>query len=151
MRKTTVNDIPLLVNLMDEFYSEAGYELNRPDAANAFASILANKSLGHIWLIEYETQVAGYVVLTLKYAMEYGGLMACLDDLYVKKPFRNMGLATSALADVRDFCKSIQVRAISVEVGKDNDPAQVVYKRTGFVNTDRQLLTLMLENPMHAA
>jgi GNAT superfamily N-acetyltransferase len=83
--------------------------------------------------------------------MEYGGLMGCLDDLFVKEPFRNLGLSTSALAEVRDFCKSIQVRAISVEVGKDNGPAQVVYQRTGFVNTDRQLLAIALDNPLHDA
>ncbi|QQS45155.1 MAG: GNAT family N-acetyltransferase [Acidobacteriota bacterium] len=151
MRRATVNDIPLLVDLMDEFYTEADYELNRLDAANAFKFILSNESLGYIWLIEFESAIAGYLVITLKFGMEYGGIMACLDDLFVKSAFRNKGLSTRALANVRDFCKTEGVRAISVEVGKDNGPAQVVYRRAGFVNTDRQLLAMALDNPLHAA
>lgn len=150
MRKANVNDIQLLVDLMDEFYSEAGYVLIRSNAAHAFENILTNESLGHIWLIESESTVVGYLVLTLKYAMEYGGLMACLDDLFVKAIFRNKGLSTSTLAEVCEFCKSIQVRAITVEVGKDNYPALVVYMRAGFQNTNRELLAMALDDPLHA-
>jgi hypothetical protein len=40
-------------------------------------------------------------VLTLKFAMEYGGLVACLDDLYVQPAWRNKGLSTAALLEVR--------------------------------------------------
>jgi len=149
MRKATDSDIPLLVDLMDDFYSEAGYKLNRDDAANAFNALINNKRLGQVWLIELESSVAGYLVLTYKFAMEYGGNMACLDDLFVKKEFRNRGLSTSALEELREFCKNNQIRAITVEVGKDNKPALIVYKRTGFENVDRLLLALALDDPLH--
>ncbi len=82
--------------------------------------------------------------------MEYGGLMACIDDLFVVPSSRNRGLSTVALLQVRDFCKSIGVRAITVEVGHSNIPAQTVYRRVGLAEVlDRQLLALALTNPAH--
>jgi GNAT superfamily N-acetyltransferase len=92
----------------------------------------------------------GYVVLTLRFGMEYGGLMACLDDLFVVPQSRNNGLTTAALVQVRDFCKSIGVRAITVEVSHSNGSAQTVYRRLGLAEApDRQLLALALASPMH--
>lgn len=82
--------------------------------------------------------------------MEYGGLMACLDDLFVAPQSRNKGLTTTALVQVRDFCKSIGVRAITVEMSHTNGAAQTVYRRLGFAEApDRQLLALALASPAH--
>jgi ribosomal protein S18 acetylase RimI-like enzyme len=89
-------------------------------------------------------------VLTLKFAMEYGGLAACLDDLYVKPAWRNQGLSTAALLEVRSFCEKAGIRAVTVEVGYNNGPAQTVYRRIGFTElADRQLLALALAAPTH--
>jgi GNAT superfamily N-acetyltransferase len=82
-------------------------------------------------------------------SMEYGGIIAFVDDLFVQRPFRRAGLGAAALAEVRDFCASRGVRAIFVETGQDNVAAQAVYRRAGFVNTDRQLLMLKLAEPTH--
>ena len=76
--------------------------------------------------------------------------MACVDDLFVVPQSRNKGLTTAALLRVRDFCKSIGVRAITVEVSYRNGPAQTVYRRLGLAEApDRQLLALALASPAH--
>jgi GNAT superfamily N-acetyltransferase len=150
MRRAGSGDIPLLVGFMSEFYAEAGYELDRERAAGAFAVMLADERLGYIWIIQEDRHDGGYIVLTLKYAMEYGGLVGCLDDLYVKPGWRNKGLSTAALVEVRRFCETSGIRAITVEVGHNNGPAQTVYRRVGFAEAaDRQLLTLALAAPAH--
>ena len=92
----------------------------------------------------------GYIVLTFRFGMEYGGSMACVDDLFVVPHSRNKGLATATLALVRDFCKSIDVRAITVEVSHSNGSAQTVYRRLGLAEArDCQLLALALASPAH--
>jgi GNAT superfamily N-acetyltransferase len=145
----TSDDIPQLVDLMAEFYAEAGYPLNREHAASAFDSLLADERLGRIWIIQSNLAAAGYVVLTVRFAMEYGGLIACVDDLFVRPRFRNAGLASAALAEVRTFCYTIGLRALTVESARDNGSAQTVYRRTGFVPNDRQLMALELAPPTH--
>jgi len=150
MRRATPNDISLLVGLMAEFYAEGGYDLDQTRAQEAFAAILADERLGRVWMIESQHQDVGHLVLTLKYAMEYGGLIACLDDLYVKPAWRNQGLSTRALVEVREFCEQSGIRALTVEVDPNNGPAQSVYRRVGFAEAaGRQLLALALAAPTH--
>jgi GNAT superfamily N-acetyltransferase len=150
MRKALFNDIPALLALMSEFYAESGYELDYAQAERAFAAILSDERLGYVWLIDNEDKNVGYIVLTLRFGMEYGGLIGCLDDLFVVPQCRNQGLSTEALIQVRDFCKISGVRAISVEVGFSNGPAQAVYRRLGLADVpDRQLLALPLAQPTH--
>jgi GNAT superfamily N-acetyltransferase len=135
---------------MAEFYAEAGYALNQARAAAAFTAILADERLGYVWILQAEHQDVGHIVLTLKYAMEYSGLIACLDDLYVKPDWRNRGLSTGALIEVRNFCERVGIRALTVEVAHNNGPAQTVYRRVGFAEAaDRQLLALALAAPTH--
>jgi GNAT superfamily N-acetyltransferase len=150
MRRANSDDIPVLLDLMADFYAEGGYALDRSHAAGAFAAVLADARLGLIWIIENEHHAVGHLVLTLKFAMEYGGLVGCLDDLYVKPAWRNQGLSTAALLEVRGFCEKAGIRAVTVEVGHSNGPAQTVYRRVGFAElANRQLLALALAAPTH--
>lgn len=150
MRKASPEDGPRLVALMSEFYAEGGYPLNHQRAAEAFAALLADERLGHVWFIQADSKDVGHVVVTLCFSMEYGGLIAFVDDLFVRPAFRRAGLGAAALAEVRAFCAKRGVRALFVETGRDNVAAQAVYRRAGFVNTNRYLLALRLADPTHA-
>ena len=149
MKTASPDDIPQLIALMAEFYAEANYQLNRVRAAEAFAALLADERLGHVWLIEKDSEAVGHLVVTLCFSMEYGGLIAFVDDLFVRRPFRRAGLGAAALEEVRAFCVSRGVRAMLVETGDDNVAAQAAYRRAGFVPTDRLHLTLRLADPTH--
>jgi len=150
MRNASLADVGQLVDLMAEFYAESDYPLHRQRATEAFTTLLSDDRLGHVWLIQADTQDVGYVVLTLGYSMEYGGRDAFVDDLFVQAAYRGAGLGTAAVAEVRAFCAHLGVRALHLEVGRDNAPAHAVYRRAGFKSTDRQLLTLRLAEPTHA-
>jgi GNAT superfamily N-acetyltransferase len=144
MRSADAEEIPLLVALMTEFYSEAGTPLDSSRAAAAFATLLADDRLGHVWLIQAGKNDVGYVVVTFSYSMEFGGPNAFVDDLFIQAPFRGAGLGGAALQEVRAFCLERGVRALHLETGRDNAAAQALYRRAGFTATNRQLLTLVL-------
>lgn len=144
----TAADIPVLLDLMTEFYSEAGYTLDRGRAAKAFEDLIDDVRLGLVWLIRLEAQAVGHVVVTFRYGMEYDGLLGCVDDLFVQAAWRNRGIASAALVAVRDHCISSGVRAMTVEVGRENGAGHAVYRRVGFIElTDRVLLALALAEP----
>ena len=134
MREAVLGDVRTLVELMAEFYAESDYVLERARAAAAFTVLLSDPRLGRVWLIEQAAAEVGYVVVTFVYGMAYGGLMAFVDDFFVRPAYRNVGLGTAALA---------------AEVAGDNDPALAVYRRTGFAMTNRKLMVLALAAPTH--
>ena len=149
IRQGTPEDIPLLVALMAEFYSESGYQLSRERAAQAFAKLLSDDRLGRVWLIQADDKDVGYIVVTLGFSMEYGGRHALLDDVFIQSAFRGAGLGKAALVEVCAAMQQLGVRALHVEVGPDNTPAQALYRRIGFASANRQLLTLRLADPTH--
>jgi len=152
MRRATLSDIPALVALMAEFYAESGFELDRPLAESAFSAIIGDERLGIVWIIECDGEDVGHVVMTLRFGMEFAGLIACVDDLYVRPSHRGKGLAVAALSEIRELCKNRGVRAMTVEVGHGNVPAQAAYRRIGFAEApDRQLLSLALASAAHTA
>ena len=144
MRSADAEDIPLLVALMTEFYSETATPLDFNRAAAAFATLLGEDGLGHVWLIQADKNDVGYVVVTFSYSLEFGGPNAFVDDLFIQARFRGAGLGTAALQEVRAFCLERGVRALHLETGRDNAAAQALYRKAGFKVTDRQLLTLAL-------
>jgi ribosomal protein S18 acetylase RimI-like enzyme len=151
MRRAHKEDIPLLIDLMASFYAESGYSLNQPLVTKAFAALLSNEHLGCVWIIDEDGQPTGYGVVTFRFGMEYGGLMACLDDIYILPVHRNRGLGTAALDHIRAFCEELGIRAITVEAAPNNGPAQRVYRRLGLIEAPgRQLLVLPLAKPAHA-
>ncbi len=149
MRVATRGDLDTLLGLMGDFYAESGYVLDRPRAAEAFAHLLGDPRLGRVWIVEQGGRDVGYLVLTFVFGMEYGGLMAVVDDFYIRPAWRNAGVGTAALAAVRESCAGLGVRAVSVEVGRENAVARSVYRRAGFSDVDRLLMTLRLGRPTH--
>src|SRR5450759_4240814 len=149
IRQASAADLSRLLGLMADFYAESAYVLDRARAEEAFTALVSDPRLGRLWLIEQGSDAVGYVVVTFVFAMEYGGLTAAVDDFYIEPASRNAGLGTTALAEVRGICAGLGMRAISVEVGHDNVVAQAVYRRVGFVETDRRLMTLRLADPTH--
>jgi len=149
MRSAGADDIPALLDMMTDFYAESGYTLDRAHAEQAFTALLGDPRLGRVFMVQRDAADVGYVVVAFVFGMEYGGLMAVVDDFFVRAEHRDIGLGTSALAEVRRICARLGVRAISVEVGHDNPRAQKVYDKTGFEKADRQLMTLRLADPSH--
>lgn len=147
IRRAAPDDVPRLVDLMAEFYAESSYPLDRASAATTFGRLLREESLGAVWLLSARGDVAGYVVLTLGYSLEYGGLDAFVDDLFIRAPHRGAGLGRLALETLLAECRRRGVRAVHLEVARANAPARSLYASFGFQDNDRQLLTRRLEGP----
>ena len=147
-RSATPEDIPALVYLMQEFYAEASYPLDRNWAAASFSTLLGDASLGAVWIVAQDSEPAGYVVLTVRFSMEYGGLDAFIDDLFVRPSYRRGGLGRAALGALFAECERRKVLAVHVEVGHDNVAAHGLYQSYGLRPYDdgRQTLTVRLSN-----
>jgi ribosomal protein S18 acetylase RimI-like enzyme len=146
-RDATAADLPTLVELMSEFYAEAGYALDEEWAKASFSALLEDDALGRVWMILCDSQPAGYVVLTVRFAMEYGGLDGYIDDLFIRPGFRGRRLGRAALDALVAECGRRGVLALHVEVGRDNEVAQTLYRSYGLkpYGDDRQVLVGRLD------
>lgn len=148
MRRATPADVPELVTLMAEFYAESAMPLDADRARASFEALLAQPVLGAAWVVETDDrQVAGYLVATFTFSMEYGGSSAFIDDLFIRPAFRRRGLARAALEAALAECRARGVQAVHLEVGGENDPARQLYDQVGFEASDRLLLTARLAPP----
>ncbi|HEU4642595.1 MAG TPA: GNAT family N-acetyltransferase [Gemmatimonadaceae bacterium] len=150
VRPASAGDVPTLVALMREFYAEAGFSLPEEAAAGAFGALLADPRLGDVWLALDGGAAAGYLVLTLSFSMEYGGLRGFIDDLYVRPASRRRGAGAGLLAAARAEAARKGVRALHVEVGPESQDARRLYARAGYVESGHLLLTRPLATPVHA-
>ena len=142
-------DIPALVGLMRVFYAEADFPLPEAAAARTFDALIDQPALGQVWLVTADGEPAGFVVLTVAFSMEYGGLRGFVDDFFIAPAFRRLGLGGAALASVQAECAARGVRALLVETSHENERALRVYHAAGFTDTGHALLKLALAPAVH--
>jgi ribosomal protein S18 acetylase RimI-like enzyme len=144
-RLAGARDADGLIALMREFYAVFSYPFDAAAARAALAPVRAPDSeRGRIWLIETHGEAVGYVALMLGHSLEYRGRDAFLDELYVVPAARGNGFAKAAMEHVARACHELGVRALHLEVERDNAAAQALYRRFGFEDHDRYLMTLRI-------
>jgi ribosomal protein S18 acetylase RimI-like enzyme len=141
VRLATVADIGVLVDLMRDFYAESNFPLDEAWASQSFADLLANPAAGTIWLIDVDGRPVGHVVLSIRYAMEFAGLIGYIDDLYVRPDHRRRGAASAGVAMLVAECQRRGCKSLQVEVDPNNVPAIGTYRKFGMApGTDERLL-----------
>lgn len=140
-------DLPLLLSYMEAYYRFDHLAFDRDAAAAALSRLLADDTLGRAWLVAAGGVPVGYVVLTLGYSLEFHGRDAFVDELYLEPGARGQGLGPAVLAQVEAACGRLGVRALHLEVERANHPAQAVYRKAGFEDHDRYLMTKWLPSP----
>jgi ribosomal protein S18 acetylase RimI-like enzyme len=131
----------LLVGLMREFCAYDRIPFDEPAVRAALAEFVGDHRLGGVWLIETGGDVAGYIVLTVGFSFEFKGRDAFVDELYLREEFRGRGFGGRALLFAEGAARTLGVRALHLEVDRSNERAQALYRRHGFRDHDRYLLT----------
>jgi len=137
-------DVETLLDMVREYYEFDGHTYERDALRQALEGLLDDPARGHAWLICDGPAPIGYVVLTLGYSVEYHGRDAFVDELYIRASHRGRGLGTRTLAFLEATCRALQVRALHLEVERHNTSAQRLYRKIGFYDQDRYLMTRLV-------
>jgi ribosomal protein S18 acetylase RimI-like enzyme len=133
-------DVETLVDLMQEFYAESAYPLDRAWAAASLRQLLGDPRLGGAWIARIDGVATGYLVVTLRHSMAHGAPEGFIDDLFVRPAARRRGVARMLLDALFDDCRSRGVASVKVEVGEDNAAANALYASFGMAGNDRLVL-----------
>jgi GNAT superfamily N-acetyltransferase len=147
LRPATPVDLPDLTTFMRQLREDDPEEgpFDEPRCVPAMRRLLADPSLGRAWLIQAGGETAGYVVLTLGYSIEFGGVAAFVDELFVARRRRGQGIGTATLKLVESEARALGVAVLLLEVTRSNEAAKHVYRKAGFADREHHLMTLRLQ------
>jgi GNAT superfamily N-acetyltransferase len=137
----TAADRDLVLALMGEFYAIEHLPFDEAVASASLEALLGDRRLGRLFLIAIGEEVVGYVALTFGFSLEFRGRFALLDEIYLREAARGRGLGRASLRFVEHVCRGEGIAAIRLEVSRANTTAQAVYRRAGYDDHARDLLT----------
>jgi len=133
-----------LLEMMREFYSQQHMRFDEAVAARAIKKVLDDPRQGEIYLIFRGPELAGYFAVTYGFSLEFHGRFALLDELYLREPYRRQKLGKAVVAFAEEMCRKAGIRALRLEVGRENLGAQSLYRESGFGEDARNLMTKWL-------
>ncbi|MDB4949441.1 MAG: N-acetyltransferase [Gemmatimonadetes bacterium] len=139
--RADASHVDVLAPLMRGFYAYEHLPWDEAAARGGLGMILADASLGQVWLMRTEEGWAGYFVLAFSFSLEFRGRFGFLDELYLRDDHRGRGLGRRAVDHAAEVCLGLGIRALRLEVTCDNAAARGFYARLGFQDHGRDLLT----------
>jgi ribosomal protein S18 acetylase RimI-like enzyme len=121
-------------------------QFDEPAALASFRELLSRPAFGRTWILCKENKPVGYIVLTIGFSFEFHGHDAFIDELYVDAAYRRRGFGRQAVAFVEAKAREMGVTALHLEVDRGNDSALELYRRTGYKDHDRFLMTKWLHH-----
>ena len=141
-RLATEDDLETLADFVRRFYAEdQTFPLQEKVARGVLRDILSTPSLGRVWMIQDGARPIGYLVLTFGYSLEYRGRDSFIDEFYIQQSHRGRGIGAAAMRFLESACRELGVHAVHLEVERSNTAAQGLYRKFGFEDHDRYLMT----------
>ncbi len=140
LKRASLSDKSVLTPFIQAYHKFEKISSNINEVEEALTPLLIDDSFGCVWLICLEERPIGYIVLCFSYSLESLGRDALIDEMFIAKEFRGGGLGKSALNSAVEEAKKFGVKAIYLEVNRNNVRAQEFYKSLGFRSRDQFFL-----------
>jgi GNAT superfamily N-acetyltransferase len=137
-------ELPALLAMMRDFYEQQHMRFDETVARRAIQQLLEKPEHGQIYLIFRGAELAGYFTLTFCFSLEFHGRFALLDEVYLREPFRRQKLGQAVIGFAEGLCRQRGIAALRLEVGRENAGAQALYRKSGFAEDARNLMTKWL-------
>lgn len=137
-----IEDLAQLLEMMKELQQDDRWSIpfDETETAKVTATLLRDPLLGRVWFILSDGQVVGYIVMAFDYSLEYRGRGAWVDEFFVRRSHRALGIGTQALEFFTQQARELGVTVLHLEVNHGN-PAIDLYRRLGYEDHERYLMT----------
>jgi len=141
----TAKDLAQMVELLAVLFTdEAEF---RPDAGKqqrALEAILANPAIGRLFVAREGKRVVAMANLLYTVSTAEGGKAALFEDLVVHPDERKRGIGEALLKFVVEQARADGVLRITLLTDMQNERAQAMYRRVGFVGSPMRPMRLKL-------
>jgi GNAT superfamily N-acetyltransferase len=136
----TPGDLATLTPLVRAYHAFEGIELDAAVREAGVARLLATPELGRAWLVRVGRENVGYCAVCRGFSLEFGGFDAFVDELFLLPAWRGRGIGGQVLAALPEACRDLELRALHLEVARDNHAARRLYAAAGFRARERFVL-----------
>lgn len=137
-------DIDRLLPLMEDFYAFENLDYDESRLRKLLAELISDERLGRLILFEADGELLGYMVLGFGFSLEFHGKDCLVDEFYVRPEWRSKGVGKSAIDFAVEACRELGISAVHLEADHFNTRGHEFYKRLGFKDHPRHLMTLWL-------
>jgi diamine N-acetyltransferase len=139
-----IEDLDRLLPLMRDFYDFERLPYDEKRQARLVAKLIQNGNLGRLILFEEDASLVGYIVLGFGFSLEFHGRDCLLDEFYVVPEHRSKGIGRAAVDFAIAECRRLDIKAVHLEADHFNVRGHEFYKRLGFKDHKRHLMTLWI-------
>ena len=147
LRLACANNMAELLPLVRAYHEFENVVQTDADRAATLRPLLADQSLGRIWLIDVQNQPVGYIALCFGYGIEFKGKDAFIDEFFIKETWRGQGIGGVALSTICKEAARLGVKGLHLEVARDNQHAKALYAAHGFNSREQfHMMSQLLSN-----
>ncbi|WP_297341456.1 GNAT family N-acetyltransferase [Pseudophaeobacter sp.] len=129
-----------LLTMVEAFHVEEGLDTSPEQRRAGIEPLLEGIPYGAVYIIGPTRAPIGYIVVTFGWSVEFGGMDGFVDEIYIRPPVRGRGLASEVLIELPKTLSQAGIKALHLEVDRENEQAQRLYQRTRFQPRDRYML-----------
>jgi len=137
LRLATGDDLAELLSLVRAYHELEGVVQTDEERADVLVPLLGARAPGKIWLIDVAGQTIGYIAVCFGYSIEFKGKDAFIDEFFIKDPWRGRGIGGLVLSAICKEAGRLHVKALHLEVHRENRRARSLYAAHGFDNRDQ--------------
>ena len=128
--------LPKLTTMVSALHQSEGIATDEAQIGQTITPLLDGSPFGCVYLIGPKVAPVGYVIVTFTWSVEFGGLIAMIDEFFIRENIRGRGMGSDVLISLPRALADAGVTAIHLEVGKTNARARGLYERLGFIARD---------------
>lgn len=145
LRAAGVGDFDEVLALAKSFYVEEGFATPDVELA-ANLSTLIGSAAARVAVVTDDGDVCGFAITTTSFGLE-SGLLAELEDLYVRPEARRQGVAQQLIEDSAQWARNRGCHHLEVVLAPNSHDVSGLrdyYEARGFVDEGRRLLSRTL-------
>lgn len=140
VRAATSDSIATILPMMRAFYALEHIHFAESHSRPALERLIGDPERGRVFLAELDGSIIGYCAICFGYSLEFGGRDAFVDEIFLLEEHRGKGYGEAVLEFVAGEARALGVKALHLEVERNNDRAQRLYDRAGFERREKYFL-----------